>query len=162
MKNIKEKDARILVVDDEKQLADMLVSHLTRLGYNAKAVYSGRDVLSLLEQEDYNLIVLDLKMPDMDGMDVLDAVKQDYDKIVVIIITAFGTIELAVDAIKRGAYDFITKPFDLKTLDVTISRALEKHTLVKQLGIFRGLTLALIISIPLWLLLGIILASLLN
>jgi DNA-binding response OmpR family regulator len=76
----------------------------------------------------------------------------------VIVITGYGTIESAVRAIKNGAYDFIPKPFKLDELEVIIKRALERHTLFRQLGIFRGLTLALIISVPFWLILGIVLA----
>jgi DNA-binding NtrC family response regulator len=77
----------------------------------------------------------------------------------VVVITGFGTIESAVQAIKNGAYDYITKPVKLEELDIVVDRALEKRGLVKQLDFFRGLTLAVLISIPLWLILGIILAS---
>jgi DNA-binding response OmpR family regulator len=75
----------------------------------------------------------------------------------VIFISGYGTIELAVKTIKNGAYDFIPKPFKLEELEAIIHRALEQYTLIRQLGIFRGLTLALITSIPFWLFLGIIL-----
>ena len=79
---------------------------------------------------------------------------------VVLMIDGQGTIETAVAAIKAGAYDFITKPVDLKTMEVIVNRALERHHLFRKLSIFRGLTLALLISVPIWLILGIILAKL--
>jgi DNA-binding NtrC family response regulator len=78
---------------------------------------------------------------------------------VVVLITGFGTVESAVKAIKEGAYDFITKPVKFDEVDVVVNRALEKRHLVKQLDFFRGLTLAVLISVPFWLILGIILAS---
>lgn len=156
-----EKDMRILVVDDDKDLADMLVEFLTKLGYQAAAAYGGREGLARFEQGDFQLVILDLQMPDMDGMALLQAIKTIDRRAVALMITGFGTVETAVAAIKAGAYDFIQKPVDLKTLDVIISRALERHTLSRQLGIFRGLTVALVISVPVWLILGIILAKIL-
>jgi len=95
-------------------------------------------------------------MPEMDGMELLDAVKKLDSRVMVI--TGYDTIEAAVAAIKKGAYDYIPKPFKMDELEVIVNRALERHTLLRQLGVFRGLTLALIISVPFWLILGIILA----
>lgn len=111
------------------------------------------------ENGSFQLVITDLNMPDMDGMALLEVVKARDSRAVVVVITGYGTIEFAVEAIKNGAYDFIPKPFKLEDLEVIISRARERHGLLAQLGVFRGLTLALIISIPIWLVLGIILAS---
>jgi len=156
-----DQDARILVVDDDKGVADTLVEYLVKLGYQATAAYGGREGLTRLEQGDFQLVILDLKMPDMDGLEVLQAIKAAGSRAVVLMITGYGTVETAVAAIKAGAYDFIEKPVDFKTLEVIVSRALERHTLFRQLGVFRGLTVALIISVPVWLILGIVLAKLL-
>jgi DNA-binding NtrC family response regulator len=156
-----DKTVRVLVVDDDQQLADMLVEFLVKQGYQATAAYGGREGLTQFEQGDFQLVILDLKLPDMDGLEVLEAVKAVDSRAVVLIITGYGTIESSVTAVKKGAYDFIPKPINLEALELIISRALEKHTLFKQLGIFRGLTLALIISVPVWLILGIILAKIL-
>ena len=152
------KDAKILVVDDDQALADNLVEYLSKLGYQAAAAYGGREALTMFEQGDFQLVITDLKMPEMDGMELLDAVKELDSRVVVMVITGYGSIESAVDAIKRGAFDFIPKPFQMEELEVIVKRALERHTLFRQLGVFRGLTLALIISIPFWLVLGIVLA----
>ncbi len=152
------KEARILVVDDDKVLADNLVEYLSKLGYQASPAYGGREGLTEFEQGDFQLVITDLKMPEMDGMELLDAVSKLDSRAIVMVITGYGTIESAVTAIKKGAYDFIPKPFKMDELEVIVSRALERHTLLRQLGVFRGLTLALIISVPFWLILGIILA----
>jgi DNA-binding NtrC family response regulator len=152
------KEAKILVVDDDKRLADNLVEYLSKLGYQSAAAYGGREALTKFEQGDFQLVITDLKMPEMDGMELLDAVKELDSRVVVMVITGYGSIESAVDAIKRGAFDFIPKPFQMEELEVIVNRALERHTIFRQLGVFRGLTLALIISIPFWLILGIILA----
>jgi DNA-binding NtrC family response regulator len=155
---IAKKEARILMVDDEKQAANMLVDYLSNLGYQTVAAYGGYDALSKLEDGDFQLVITDLKMPDMDGMELLEEVKKQDNKVVVIVITGYGTIEFAVEAIKKGADDFIPKPFKLEELEVIIKRALERHGLLAQLSVFRGLTLALIISVPFWMILGIVLA----
>jgi len=89
-------------------------------------------------------------------MELMDAVKKLDSRVMVMVITVYGTIEAAVAAIKKGAYDYIPKPFKMDELEVIVNRALERHTLFRQLGVFRGLTLALIISVPFWLILGIV------
>ena len=154
----KKYDANILVVDDDKELADNFVEYLTKLGYRSSPAYSGKEGLTKFQQGDFQLVITDLVMPDMDGMELLEAVRRLDSRVVVMVITGYGTIESAVEAIKKGAYDFIPKPFQMEELEVIVSRALERHTLFRQLGVFRGLTLALLISIPFWLILGIILA----
>lgn len=160
MAGLAEEKVRIIVVDDDRSLADMLVEHLSRLGYRAVATYGGEEGLSCFKEGDFQMVITDLKMPGMDGMELMKEVKAIDKDAVVLVVTGYGTIEKAVEAIKLGAYDFISKPFDLNSLDVIIPRALERHTLSRRLGIFRGLTLALIISVPVWLILGIVLAYL--
>ena len=156
------KDAKILVVDDDKMLADNLVEYLIQLDYHAEAAYGGREALKQFEQGDFQLVITDLKMPEMDGIELMEAVKALDSRAMVMVITGYGTIESAVEAMKGGAYDFIPKPFRMEELEVIVKRALEHHILFRQLGVFRGLTLALLISIPVWLILGIVLAMVLN
>ncbi len=152
------KEARILVVDDDKSLADDLVDYLTKSGYRASAAYGGHEGLSMFEQGDFQLVITEFKMPDIDGMDLLEAVKSMDRRVMVMFITGRGTIESAVTAIKKGAYDYIPKPFKMEELEVIVSRALVRHTFFSRLGVFRGLTVALIISVPFWLILLIVLA----
>jgi len=151
-------DVRILVVDDQQNVADTVVEIMTRSGYTATAIYGGMEAVKRFQEGDFQLVITDLKMPEVDGMDLLKTVKGIDDRVPVIVITGYGTVKKAVEAIKIGAYDFIEKPVDRDKLLLIVERALERHSLFKQLGVFRGLTLALTISIPFWLILGIILA----
>ena len=156
---VAEKESRILIVDDDKEFADTLAEHMAERGYLAKVAYDGREGLGRFRDGDFQVVFTDLQMPEMDGIELLHEIKRMDKRSVVVVITGFGTIESAVKAIKEGAYDFITKPVKFEELDIVINRALEKRGLVKQLDFFRGLTLAVLISIPIWLILGIILAS---
>ena len=158
MTSIQNDDARILVVDDDRELADILVDYLSKLGYQAVAAYGGIDGLERFKSGVFQMVIADFKMPEFDGMELLKAIKEIDSKVVVLMITGYGSIDTAVAAIKEGAYDFIPKPFDLKALEIIVSRAMERHTLSKRLGMFRGITLAMIISVPVWLALGITLA----
>jgi two-component system response regulator PilR (NtrC family) len=160
--SVQKDGANILVVDDDRLLADNLVEYLTTLGYQATSAYGGHEALERFERGDFQLVVTDLMMPEMGGLELLERVKALDKRVIVMVITGYGTVESAVDAIKKGAYDFIPKPFRMEELEVIVGRALEKHTLLSQLGVFRGLTLALLVSIPLWLILGIILAFVWN
>jgi len=153
------KGAKILVVDDQPIVADTLVEIMSRSGYSATAAYGGMEGVKRFQEGDYQLVITDLKMPDVDGMDLLKTIQGIDNKVPVIVNTGYGTIKKAVEAIKSGAYDFVEKPVDRDKLEIIVERALERHNLFTQLGIFRGLTLALTISIPLWLILGIILAQ---
>jgi len=155
---IVKKKPRILVVDDDKQLADNLVEYLSKLGYPAAPAYGGREGLDKFEQGDFQLVITDLMMPEMDGMELLSAVRRIDNRTMVIMVTGYGTIDSAVGAIKKGAYDYISKPFKMEELEIIVKRALERNTLFRQLSIFRGLTLSLLISVPFWLILGIVLA----
>jgi DNA-binding NtrC family response regulator len=153
------KDVKILVVDNNRQLTDAIVEMLSRCGYSATGAYGGMEGVKRFQEGDFQVVVTDLMMPDVDGMDLLKTVKGIDNKASVVMITGYGTVKKAVEAIKNGAYDFIEKPVDREKLEIVVERALERHGLFRQLGVFRGLTLALTISIPFWLLLGIVLAK---
>jgi len=154
----RKKEPKILVVDDDIMLADNLVEYLTRLGHHAVAVYGGHEALDRFENEDFQLVVTDLMMPEMDGMELLEVIKALDSRIIVMVVTGYGTIDSAVTAMEKGAFDFIPKPFKMEELEVIISRALDRHTLFRRLSIFRRLTVVLLISIPFWLAIGIMLA----
>lgn len=124
------KEAKILVVDDDKRLAGDMVECLTKFGYQAAAAYGGREALARFEQGDFQLVITDLKMPEMDGMELLDTVKKLDSRVTVMVITGYGTVEPAVAAIKKGAYDYIPKSFKMDELEVIVNRALERHTLI--------------------------------
>jgi DNA-binding NtrC family response regulator len=157
---ISDKKARILVVDDDRNIADILVAYVTKMGYAAAAAYSGAEGIERFRSGGFHMVITDWKLPDMDGMAVLSAVKSIDKNVVVLMITGYPTIDRAVEAIRAGVYDFIAKPIDFKSMEVVINRGLERHTLFRRLRLFRGLALALIVSVPVWLILGIVLAKL--
>lgn len=123
--------AKLLVIDDERSIRNTLRDILEYEGYQIDDAPDGPSALQLASNEKYDVILCDIKMPQMDGMEVLDKLLAMNDTPVVMI-SGHGNIENAVDAIKRGAYDYISKPLDLNRLLITIRNAMEKSTLVKE------------------------------
>ncbi|MBN1211668.1 MAG: sigma-54-dependent Fis family transcriptional regulator [candidate division Zixibacteria bacterium] len=117
----------ILVVDDKDSMRNMLVETLMDEGYRVDAAEDGKKALDLVRNKSYDLVLTDLKMPNVSGMEVLSGIKDLDAESAVIVMTAYGTIEDAVEAMKKGAYDFITKPFDTEHLCFLINRALENR-----------------------------------
>jgi DNA-binding NtrC family response regulator len=117
---------RILVVDDEPNMLRLLKTILMdKTGYEVTTTNNPLEVSKLLQADHFDLVVTDLKMPLVDGIDLIGIVKQIDATMPIIVITAYGTIETAEEAIQKGAYDFITKPFRKETILITIKRALE-------------------------------------
>ena len=117
---------RILVVDDEPNMLRLLKTILMdKTGYEVTTTNNPLEVSKLLQESHYDLVVTDLKMPLVDGIDLIGIVKNIDASMPIIVITAYGTIETAEEAIQKGAYDFITKPFRKETILITIKRALE-------------------------------------
>ena len=117
---------RILVVDDEPNMLRLLKTILMdKTGYEVTTTNNPLEVSKLLQESRYDLVVTDLKMPLVDGIDLIGIVKNIDATMPIIVITAYGTIETAEEAIQKGAYDFITKPFRKETILITIKRALE-------------------------------------
>ena len=132
----------ILVVDDKDSMRNMLFETLTEEGYRVDAAGDGRQALDLVDNKSYDLVLTDLKMPDIDGLEVLSHVKEADSDASVIVMTAYGTIEDAVAAMRNGAYDFITKPFDTEHLCVLVGRALENRRLMAENTLLRQELLA--------------------
>ena len=117
---------RILVVDDEPNMLRLLKTILMdKTSYEVTTTNNPLEVSKLLQESHYDLVVTDLKMPLVDGIDLIGIVKNIDAAMPIIVITAYGTIETAEEAIQKGAYDFITKPFRKETIIITIKRALE-------------------------------------
>ncbi len=114
----------ILVIEDDRKMRDGLVEILKDEGYNVESAENGQSGFDKLKQKDFDIVLTDLIMPVMGGMEVLREIKQMKPKTCVIIITAFGTIENAVDAIKVGASDYITKPFKIDEIQTKIRKVL--------------------------------------
>jgi two-component system phosphate regulon sensor histidine kinase PhoR len=123
---------RVLVVDDEKVVRDGCHRVLSGKGYEVATAENGQQALDLLAANSVDLILLDLKMPVMSGEEVLEITRTDYKEIPVIIITGHGTVDTAVDCMKKGAYDFITKPFQIDEFLLTVTRAAEKRKLEQK------------------------------
>jgi DNA-binding NtrC family response regulator len=119
----------ILIVDDEKNIRLTMSQSLEALDISVHTAASGEEALRKLREESFGLVFLDLKMPGMDGMEVLSRIKEEWPKIRVIIITAHGTIESAVEAMKLGAVDFIQKPFSPGDIRELAKSVLERETL---------------------------------
>ncbi len=116
---------RILVVDDEVSQTDSLVILLRREGFKAEGVYDADEALGYLRQRDVDLVISDLKLGDNDGIWLTEQIRQHYPEVVVLVITAYGTIETAVQAVKGGAFDYILKPVQPEQLLIVLERALE-------------------------------------
>lgn len=144
----------ILVVDDDRQIADMLKEYLSGRGHSVTTAYGGREALAAFSGGKFPVVIVDLKMPDVDGMAVLESVKKTDRSAVVIMITGYGTLDSAVAAINRGAYDFIAKPFKWEELDIVLRRAIERHWSLKQIGLYRILAWSSVV--PILILIGLL------
>ncbi|HHT9109160.1 MAG TPA: sigma-54-dependent transcriptional regulator [Candidatus Wunengus sp. YC64] len=116
--------SKVLIVDDEKLMRISLESQLKKEGYNVKSVDNAIDGLKMVKSEEYDIVVTDLRLSGMSGMDFLKEIKKHNQEIIVVIMTAYGTLESAVSAIKEGAYDYIAKPFSTDELIIKLQRAL--------------------------------------
>ena len=125
-------DKPILIVDDEKNIRLTLEEALASLETEINTAVNGEEALAKLKEKDFGLILLDLKMPGMDGMEVLRRLREIRPDIKVIIITAYGTIDSAVEAMKLGAVDFIQKPFVPKEIRGMVSRVIDREKLDEQ------------------------------
>lgn len=117
--------ARVLVIDDEAIVRVSCERVLTPEGYDVVVTSRGDEAIELLERESFDIVLTDLKMPDMDGLEVLRTIKQRWPDIQVIIITGYGTISTAVQAIKLGAYEYIEKPFTPEDILKVVREALK-------------------------------------
>jgi len=125
--------SRILVVDDEKDMAILLKRTLEpELGSIITTAFSAEMALTILSHEQFDLVLCDIRMPGMDGFELLDHVKEHYPGLTMVMITAFGSIDVAVSTIKKGAYDFISKPFDREDIIFRVKKALERSQLLKE------------------------------
>jgi len=123
---------RILVVDDEKSMRELLSIMLGKEGHEVATADSGQKAVRLLEQDIFDLVITDIKMPKMGGVEVLKAVKEASAETVVIMITAYATAETAVEAMKEGAYDYIMKPFKVDEIKHIVRNALDKRRLAGE------------------------------
>ncbi len=129
---VKRSDFRILVIDDDEIAKDVVVSLLMKEGFTVTSARDGLEGIREIRTKDFDLIITDLKMPGADGIEVLKEAKRLKNNILVVIITAYGTLENAIEAIRLGAYDYITKPFKLQELLILVENAMKKHELMRE------------------------------
>lgn len=129
---------RILVVDDEPGIRDMLFLELDAQGYQVTTASNGAEAWDKIRQQNFDLVISDLKMPEMEGIGLLENIKKAYPRLEVIMATGYGTVKDAVAAIKGGAYDFILKPFHLDELNALIEKALEKRELKTLVALYEA------------------------
>ena len=153
---------RVLVVDDDEGIREALTEYLESLEYSVVNAVDGEDALNKYDKGDFEIILADLMMPNVDGMDLLKRIREIDEDVIFLMITGHPSIGTAVESINLGADDYITKPFHLEDVKIRLNKALEKRSLKGRLKTAQGLAWGLMLSIPLWLLLGIILVILIK
>ncbi|MBI5056813.1 MAG: sigma-54-dependent Fis family transcriptional regulator [Nitrospirae bacterium] len=123
---------KILVIDDEAIVRTSCERALGPEGYEVKTVASGREGVELLRKETFGLVLLDLKMPDMDGIEVLNLINTNWPNTKVVMVTGYSTVETAVQALRLGAYNFIEKPFTPDTLVAAVKEVFENSGDIKK------------------------------
>jgi len=126
------KPIRVLIADDEETFRRVLAHELSGMGFEVRGVSGGTAALAALHEEDYDVLLLDVKMPDMDGLTVQKAVRDSHPLVEVILLTGYGTIDSAIAAIRSGAYDYLTKPCKLQELEALLIKAAEKKRLERS------------------------------
>jgi DNA-binding NtrC family response regulator len=130
--------SRILVVDDKEMMRDSVATTLSRKGHTVVTSSSAKAALTKIAEKPFDAVITDLQMPELDGVGLLEEIRKMDDQLPVVLMTAFGTVETAVQAMKLGAYDYITKPFSGDVLLVTVERALEHSRVVKENNILKA------------------------
>jgi DNA-binding NtrC family response regulator len=114
--------ARILVVDDEARMVDLIRRELEDHGYSVTTAGDGPSALELMESGDFDLVITDLRMPGMDGLDLLKQARERFPRTEIVLMTAYASAQTAVKAMKEGAYDYLTKPFEMDELLIMVER----------------------------------------
>lgn len=162
MVTIKKKTNRVLIVDDEENIRQILTEYLKEFGYEVACAVNGQEALQIYRKDSFDIILSDLVMRPMDGLELLHEIKKVDPDALFIMITGYPSIESAMEAIKIGARDYITKPFNIDEIRLKMERALLERNMQGRLKNIQGIVWALVISIPVWLILGIILARMLK
>jgi two-component system NtrC family response regulator len=131
------KHRKILVVDDDESLRRITQLQLEEAGHEVLTASNGDAALKVIEEEGPALVITDFKMPGLSGLEVLKRVRESYPQTTVLMVTAFGTVQTAVEAMKAGAYDYITKPIDYEELVLAVNRAMEHHHLLEEVRSLR-------------------------
>jgi DNA-binding NtrC family response regulator len=129
---------RILIVDDEERICSLLAKRLDMENYSCITTNTGKEALHHFYKNQFSLIISDVKMPEMDGLELLMNMKALDPDTMMIMMTGYPDIDIAVEAMRKGAYDFFVKPFDLESMVLTVRRALERKELQEKLNLMIG------------------------
>jgi len=129
---MKTEPCRILLVEDDREMLELVQEHLEGEGHTVTPARLGAEAIARLKAEPFDIVLTDLRLPDVDGMEVLQVSRETQREVPVILITAFGTIETAIQAIRQGAYDFVTKPFALDEISLLVGKAWEARRLREE------------------------------
>ncbi len=152
---------RVLVVDDDAAILDVLGQYMNIIGLDAVCAASGEEALTAFRKNHFDIVISDIKMANMDGLTLLGEIKAIDPEVLFIVITGYPSIETVLEAMKKGATDYLVKPFQFDEIKIKIERALVEKDMNRQIKSNQGMIWGLVISIPVWLILGIILAKLL-
>jgi DNA-binding NtrC family response regulator len=130
-------EGKILVVEDEDNQKRLIAMHLTNEGFDVATADDSEDAIRILENTPIDLVLADLHLPGKSGLELLKQARSDHPQTVVILMTAYGTIQSAVDALKAGAYDYLTKPIHYYELTQLVHRAIEHRALANEVGLLR-------------------------
>ncbi len=128
---------KVMIVEDDAELIRILQAVLKKLEVEIEVASTGRKALQVLNELTPSILLLDMRLPDMEGSEILNFVKQRGMPITVIVMTAHGSVDLAVDAMRQGAYDFLTKPLDFERIKIMVRNALERHVLMEQVADYK-------------------------
>ena len=155
------KQTTIWIVDDDDSVLDLMLAIVERLGYRARTFTLATDALEQFQRGKAEVVISDVRMPDMDGLEFTRRLIEKDPAVKVMLLTGYPSIPDAVEAIKNGAFDYLTKPFRMEEIRIRLERALEARELFSRLVSSRWLTWILIGSMPLWFLLGYLFGCLL-
>jgi DNA-binding NtrC family response regulator len=145
---------RILVVDDEESVGDVLHQGLTKFGYRVALAKSAEEALGIFESGSFDIVITDLKMPKMDGLDLIRMIRQKNPEVAFLVITGYPSLQSTMEALAQGVHDYIIKPFNLGDVRLRIYRVLEKKQLQRSVRQMRKIIWGLVLSIPIWIALG--------
>jgi len=148
---------RILVVDDDETIRTTLDEYFAMLGYDVVTASDGEDALNKFVPGEFDCIISDLIMPRIDGLELLKKVNLQEKKVMFLMMTGYPSVDNAVNAMKHGAYDYVTKPIVMEDLRMKVERMLNAKKTQDSLKTITNLFWSLIISVPIWLILGIVL-----
>lgn len=157
-----ERDISVLVVDDDKDITEGLSQYLANNGYATAQALTGQQGLALIKQHQHHIALVDLKLPDINGIELLQSIKAHSPDTIIVLISGYATIDAAAKAIQHGAHDFIAKPFNFQELERTLRRAIEKRARTARRNKLKKRNLIIALTLPLWALLGYLLIKLIK